>query len=100
MPGLAEMHVHLVGGWDGYAVDMLGYRRYLNALLYASVATVLDTGNVQPFIVQMRAEIAAGRLLGPDLYLSDRSSMVQILFGRRSHTPSRASRKFRASSFA
>jgi imidazolonepropionase-like amidohydrolase len=68
MPGLADMHVHLVGGWDGYAVDMLGYRRYLNALLYAGVTTVLDTGNVQPFIVQMRAEIAAGRLLGPRVY--------------------------------
>jgi imidazolonepropionase-like amidohydrolase len=68
MPGLADMHVHLVGGWDGNAVDMLGYQRYLNALLYAGVTTVLDTGNVQPFIVQMRAEIAAGRLLGPRIY--------------------------------
>jgi imidazolonepropionase-like amidohydrolase len=68
MPGLADMHVHLVGGWDGNAVDMLGYQRYLNALLYAGVTTVMDTGNVQPFIVQMRAEIAAGRLLGPRIY--------------------------------
>lgn len=68
MPGLADMHVHLVGGWDGHAVDMLGYRRYLNALLYAGVTTVLDTGNVQPYIVQMRDEIAAGRLPGPRIY--------------------------------
>src|SRR6184192_1150361 len=56
MPGLADMHVHLLGGWDGHAVDMLGYRRYMNALLYAGVTTVLDTGNVQPYIVQLRAE--------------------------------------------
>jgi hypothetical protein len=68
MPGLADMHVHLVGGWDGHSVDMLGYRRYMNALLYAGVTTVLDTGNVQPYIVQLRAEVAAGRLLGPRIY--------------------------------
>jgi hypothetical protein len=68
MPGLADMHVHLLGGWDGHAVDMLGYRRYMNALLYAGVTTVLDTGNVQPYIVQLRAETAAGRLLGPHIY--------------------------------
>jgi imidazolonepropionase-like amidohydrolase len=68
MPGLADMHVHLMGGWDGVATDMLGYRRYLNALLYAGVTTVLDTGNVEPFIVQLRAEVAARRLLGPRIY--------------------------------
>ncbi|MGH9914554.1 MAG: amidohydrolase family protein, partial [Pyrinomonadaceae bacterium] len=37
MPGLADMHVHLTGGWDGDSVDMLGFERYLNALLYAGV---------------------------------------------------------------
>jgi imidazolonepropionase-like amidohydrolase len=68
MPGLADMHLHLMGGWDGVATDMLGYRRYMNALLYAGVTTVLDTGNVEPFIVQLRAEVAAGRLLGPRIY--------------------------------
>ena len=68
MPGLADMHVHLLGGWDGESVDMLGYRRYLNALLYAGVTTVLDTGSVKPFILQLRNEIAAGRLSGPRIY--------------------------------
>jgi imidazolonepropionase-like amidohydrolase len=68
LPGLADMHVHLVGGWDGHAVDLLGYHRYLNSLLYAGVTTVLDTGNVQPYIVQLRAEVAAGRLVGPRIY--------------------------------
>jgi len=29
MPALADMHVHLTGGWDGEATDMLGYQRYL-----------------------------------------------------------------------
>ena len=68
MPGLADMHVHLVGGWDGEAVDLLGYQRYLNAYLYAGVTTVLDAGNVLPYVVQLRDEIAAGRLTGPRIY--------------------------------
>jgi imidazolonepropionase-like amidohydrolase len=68
MPGLADMHVHLVGGWDGVSVDMLGYRRYLNSLLYAGVTTVLDMGNVMPYVIQLRNEIAAGRLAGPRIY--------------------------------
>src|SRR5436305_14144164 len=32
MPGLADLHVHLQGGWDGRSVDLLGYQRYLNAV--------------------------------------------------------------------
>jgi imidazolonepropionase-like amidohydrolase len=68
MPGLADMHVHLTGGWDGVSADMLGYQRYLNALLYAGVTTVLDTGNVESYVLQLRAETAAGRLLGPRIY--------------------------------
>src|SRR5262245_43093917 len=35
LPGLADLHVHLMGGWDGESMDMLGYQRYLDALLYA-----------------------------------------------------------------
>src|SRR5215472_5202493 len=27
MPGLADRHVHLTGGWDGISADMLGYHR-------------------------------------------------------------------------
>ena len=68
MPGLADMHVHLLGGWDGESVDMLGYRRYLNALLYSGITTVLDMGSVKPWIIQLRGEIAAGRLTGPRVY--------------------------------
>src|SRR5947209_6628440 len=68
IPGLADMHVHLTGGWDGETTDILGYQRYLNGLLYAGVTTILDTGNVQPFILQVRQEVASGRLLGPRIY--------------------------------
>ena len=68
LPGLADMHVHLMGGWDGESGDMLGYQRYLDALLYAGVTTVLDMGNVTPFVVQLRDEIAAGNIVGPRIY--------------------------------
>src|SRR5262249_38729374 len=44
MPGLADLHVHMQGGWDGDSMDLLGYQLFLNALLYAGVTTVLDTG--------------------------------------------------------
>src|SRR5580658_323365 len=68
LPGLADMHVHLLGGTNGVGLDILGYQKYLNALLYAGVTTVMDTGNVVPFILQLRAEVAAGRVLGPRIY--------------------------------
>jgi imidazolonepropionase-like amidohydrolase len=68
LPGLADLHVHLQGGWNGIDNDLLGYQRYLNALLHAGVTTVFDTGNYAPFILQLRQEVAAGRVLGPRIY--------------------------------
>jgi len=68
MPGLADLHVHLQGAWDGTSVDLLGYQRYLNAMLYSGVTTLLDTGNYQPWVLQLRQEQAAGRLRGPQIY--------------------------------
>jgi hypothetical protein len=68
MPGLADMHVHLCGGWDGMSVDMLGYQRYFNSLLYSGVTTVLDLGNSLEYILQLRQEVKAGRILGPRIY--------------------------------
>jgi len=68
LPGLADMHVHLMGGWDGVGSDWLGYQRYLNALLYSGVTTVFDLGNVMPFVLQLRDEVAAGTIAGPRIY--------------------------------
>jgi imidazolonepropionase-like amidohydrolase len=51
-------------------VDILGYQRYLSSLLYSGVTTVLDMGNVLPFSIQLRQEIAAGRVLGPRILTS------------------------------
>lgn len=67
-PGLADMHVHLLGGTDGVGLDILGYQKYLNALLYAGVTTVMDTGNVEPFVMQLRSAVRAGLVLGPRIY--------------------------------
>jgi len=68
MPGLADMHVHLTGCWDGIGTDLLGYQRYLNAMLYSGITTVLDTGNYQPWVLQLRQEAANGHLLSPRIY--------------------------------
>src|SRR5256884_888277 len=46
MAGLVDMHVHLVGGCDGYGVDLLGYRRDMDAFLYAGGTTVSVPVNV------------------------------------------------------
>jgi hypothetical protein len=60
--------VHLQGAWDGTSVDLLGYQRYLSAMLYSGVTTLMDTGNYQPWILQLRQEQAAGRLRAPRIY--------------------------------
>ena len=69
---------------------MLGYRRYLNALLYSGVTTVFDAGNVLPFIQQIQAEAEADRLPGPGCTWRGRSWTVPCRYGRPSPTsPSR-----------
>jgi len=70
LPGLADFHTHLIGGWDGDRVDILGYRRYLNSLLYSGVTAVFDLGNVLPYVQQMHQEIEQGRLAGPRIYFA------------------------------
>ncbi len=71
LPGLADMHVHVgQGGWDGTTADLLGFQRYLDALLYAGVTTVLTLGEPGPHIHQIHDEIEAGRLSGPSVYFA------------------------------
>ncbi len=68
LPGLADMHTHLSGGWDGESADYLGYRLTMGALLYNGVTTVLDPGDVTSYVKQLRDEIRGGRLAGPRIY--------------------------------
>ena len=68
LPGLADMHTHLSGGWDGESSDFFGFRLTMGALLYNGVTTVLDPGDVTSYVRQLRDEIRAGRLAGPRIY--------------------------------
>jgi imidazolonepropionase-like amidohydrolase len=68
LPGLADLHVHLQGGWDGERPDYLNFGRYLDSFLYNGVTTVLDAGNSMPFVTQVKQEIEAGRLRGPRVF--------------------------------
>ncbi len=68
MPGLADMHVHFMGGWDGNTTELLGFQKYLNAYLYSGVTTILDMGNIEPYILQLRREVNAGTIQGPKIY--------------------------------
>jgi imidazolonepropionase-like amidohydrolase len=70
LPGLIDAHIHLMGGWDGVTVDMLGIQRSLDALLASGVTTTLDLGNSLPYVQQIRQELAAGRLTGPRLLMA------------------------------
>ena len=68
LPGLADMHTHLSGGWDGESADYLNFRLTMGALLYNGVTTVLDPGDVTSYVKQLRDEIRGGRLVGPRIY--------------------------------
>ena len=68
LPGLADMHTHLSGGWDGESSDYFGFRLSMGAFLYNGVTSVLDTGDITSFVKQLRDEIQDGRLAGPRIY--------------------------------
>jgi len=69
LPGLADMHAHFCGGWDGESTDFLSYQRHLNSYLYSGITTFFDVGNVLPYIAQLRQEIYAGRIQGPRILM-------------------------------
>src|SRR5260370_10495873 len=37
-------------------------------MLYSGITTLMDTGNYQPWVLQLRQEVASGHLLGPRIY--------------------------------
>ncbi|MES2304318.1 MAG: amidohydrolase family protein [Gemmatimonadota bacterium] len=70
MPGLADMHTHLSGGWDGETADWLGGRVTMNALLYNGITSAFDPGDVTSYVRQLREEVRAGRLAGPRIFFT------------------------------
>jgi imidazolonepropionase-like amidohydrolase len=74
MPGLMDLHIHTQGGWanglipgEAYEVtyDDKSVQQRLAAYLYAGVTTVLDLGADHNFLLEKRAQLKSGQLLGP-----------------------------------
>ena len=72
LPGLIDVHVHL-GGPGGFYSDMGKYdpekamQRNLAAYLYSGVTTVRSVGDMLDSILQLRAKVSSGEVLGSDL---------------------------------
>ena len=71
MPGLVDVHGHTGGNsappWSS-AGRFPDPERNLQSYLYAGVTTVLDPGDVTPDVFERRAAVAAGTLLGPQMF--------------------------------
>lgn len=65
MPGLIDAHIHLRGVGDDGAVDRAEGLGALASFLYSGVTTVYDAGNKADYIMGLRAEERAGRILSP-----------------------------------
>lgn len=71
LPGLVDMHAHVAtspapvgsGGLPDPTANLAAY-------LYCGVTTVVDLGGLVPNVLELREGIAAGRILGPTLYVS------------------------------
>jgi imidazolonepropionase-like amidohydrolase len=66
IPGLADMHVHLVG-----AGEPIGSREFILPLLIANgITTVRDMGGSVVLLKKLRQEIASGERIGPQIFLT------------------------------
>lgn len=83
MPGLADMHIHITSSWDGDGFNLLGYKEQLNAMLYAGVTTILDTGGNLPFSGQIHQEIESGR----SSMAQTQTGQISLIHWRLRHRP-------------
>jgi imidazolonepropionase-like amidohydrolase len=65
MPGLIDAHIHLRGGREDGKVDRQEGLQALASFLYSGVTTVYDAGNNPDYIMGLRADERAGRILSP-----------------------------------
>ena len=66
IPGLADMHLHLMG-----AGEPTGSREFILPLLIANgVTTVRDMGGSVALLKQLRQEIASGNRIGPQIFFT------------------------------
>jgi len=77
MPGLLDLHIHTQGGWangliagEAYEVnyDDKSVQQRLAAYLYSGVTTVLDLGADHNFLLEKRAQLESGHLIGPRFF--------------------------------
>ncbi|AHE52716.1 amidohydrolase family protein [Sphingomonas sanxanigenens] len=64
MPGLMDVHIHLGGPYNPDKNHDQGVQA-LASFLYAGVTTIYDAGNDANFILTLRAEERAGKILSP-----------------------------------
>jgi len=68
LPGLIDAHVHVTNTDAPPGVlELPDAERALQKFLYAGITTVLDLGGPGEELAELRAELRAGRLAGPDL---------------------------------
>ncbi len=71
LPGLVDLHTHTSGSSDRPEhVALPDVDGNLAAFLYAGVTTVLDLGGLTPDVFRTRADVAAGKRLGPHMYVA------------------------------
>lgn len=69
LPGLVDSHGHVANGsappWYGEFPDP---ERNLQAYLFCGVTTVIDPADLEPDAFERRADVAAGRIVGPRIH--------------------------------
>jgi imidazolonepropionase-like amidohydrolase len=71
LPGLVDAHTHPGASSNPPGrVSLPDVTSNLAAFLYAGVTTVLDLGGMSPAVFRERAAVAAGKHLGPRLYVA------------------------------
>ncbi|MFQ5717956.1 MAG: amidohydrolase family protein [Acidobacteriota bacterium] len=89
IPGLIDVHVHVVGGFadedEGDTGKQAGVRA-LHGYLYSGVTTIFDAGNDPDYIFGLRAAERAGALVAPHLLAA--GGIVTVPGGHGGFTPS------------
>lgn len=78
MPGLMDMHIHLIGAgqWrgvdnpPGVAIDTDAALSYLHSYLYDGVTSVYDAGNNPDLILDMRTKERTRNIISPRIFAS------------------------------
>jgi len=70
IPGLMDMHIHLLGARGRNGPDQDAARAALHGFLYSGFTSVYDAGNDPDFIFDLRARERAGSITSPRIFAS------------------------------